>query len=139
MKPDVAVRARDALTRARELALEAMAGRATNDSGWKATLDRELARLRKEAATSRAPVTFKLSGHESAREVSVVGAFNDWTPGSDPLHRDGVVWVGRAEVEPGRQPYKFWVDGDWLTDPSNADHEVDSNGYTNSVLTVRGG
>lgn len=49
----------------------------------------------------------------SAREVSVLGDFNDWREAANPLSRapGSTVWEAWIAVEPGRYRYAFLVDG----------------------------
>lgn len=73
----------------------------------------------------------------NVRRVSVAGSFNGWNPDADRMERDDD-GVFRAElpIPPGEWTYKFVVDGDWISDPSNP--RVDTSGYGNSMLTVPG-
>ncbi len=72
-----------------------------------------------------------------AAAVSVVGDFNGWSPDATPLVRnqDGL-WSATVALPPGRQAYRFVVDGEWLEDPDNGDREADPFGGFNSVVTV---
>jgi len=48
----------------------------------------------------------------NAQAVSVIGAWNQWTPSADPLHRrddHSGVWQGRVRVLAHGNPYKFHV------------------------------
>ena len=53
-----------------------------------------------------------------AKEVTVMGDFNDWNPAANPLRRqpDGA-WVGQANLGAGHHHYLFLVDGQWCADP----------------------
>ncbi len=73
-----------------------------------------------------------------AREVSLVGDFNGWTPGATPLTGQGVegVWTTSVRVTPGRHEYAFIVDGErWVADPY-ATTVNDEFGTSSSVLHV---
>jgi len=88
---------------------------------------------------ARPPIAFSYTppeGH-SVRSVSVAGSFNGWNAGADPMERgdDGVFRI-EMPVPPGEWTYKFVVDGDWISDPSNP--RQDTSGYGNSLLTVPG-
>ena len=65
----------------------------------------------------------------------MAGSFNDWSAEANRLVRRGDIWVGTAEVEPGKVGYKFVVDGQWMLDPANTRTEGYGQ-YQNSVLTV---
>jgi 1,4-alpha-glucan branching enzyme len=53
-----------------------------------------------------------------ARSVAVVGDFNQWDPGANPMTRmpDGQ-WVARLELRHGHYRYLFLVDGQARLDP----------------------
>jgi hypothetical protein len=64
-------------------------------------------------------VVFRLDAPD-AREVSLVGSFNDWQEGATPMRRARCgVWSAAVPLESGRWPYLFAVDGDWIRDPDN--------------------
>lgn len=136
--PDIKCRPAEALEHARIAALDRMLQRRDHDPEWRAGLERQRAALLSEMAgrTPPAPVTFRLAGFPLAKEVSVVGTFNAWSPHSDPLPRLGDCWEARVPVDPGRHEYKFWVDGEWLPDPGNPTTRVDDQGNTNSLIQV---
>ena len=46
-----------------------------------------------------------------ARRVAVVGDFNGWDPGQNPLRRHGEVWRTDLQLGPGRHQIMLWVDG----------------------------
>jgi 1,4-alpha-glucan branching enzyme len=54
-----------------------------------------------------------------ANEVYLAGDFNNWNTGIHPMkkNRDGV-WKTSLPLKPGRYEYRFFVDGNWKTDPS---------------------
>lgn len=135
VSPDVEVKPARALLHAHKLALQcSLAGTAAGD-GWKEELQRVLAGVEKELAVTTHPFQFRLSGYSTASEVSVVGTFNDWTPGTNIMQRNADGWTATVELEKGKHLYKFWVDGEWLTDPSNSLTEG-AGQYTNSVLML---
>jgi 1,4-alpha-glucan branching enzyme len=75
-------------------------------------------------------VTFSLSANQPAGAVSVVGSFNDWTPGSHQLvpRRDGTRTVS-VTLPPGEHVFRYLAsDGVWFDDHS-AD-QVDGRGGT---------
>lgn len=88
-------------------------------------------------ATRAVPVqiTFDAAG---ARNVSIVGDFNDWDSSAAPLTRFGPngPWTATVKVMPGRHLYAFMVDGKLVADP-RAPHERDLDfGGDASVLMV---
>jgi hypothetical protein len=131
--PDVAVSAVRALHRAHTTALQHQIA-TTNDGVWKERLQQLLVEVEQDAPRLK-KVTFSLKGHEAAQEVSVAGTFNAWAPGANPLVRKGDAWIGEVEAGPGRQTYKFVVDGRWILDPANPRTEPDGE-YLNSLRIV---
>lgn len=83
--------------------------------------------------------TFELSGRGQAGSVSVVGAFNDWNAGANPMQRVDDGWRATMALAPGRYAYKFVVDGSWEPDPTNPQTEADGHGGYNSILQVGAG
>lgn len=78
----------------------------------------------------------------AARQVSVVGDFNDWDAHATPLRaskqRDGL-WTVDLTLAPGRHEYAFVIDGDeWVTDPAAPVATDGEFGTPNSTLTVTG-
>lgn len=65
----------------------------------------------------RVPTLFRLS-HFTADQVAVVGEFNGWSPTAHPMTRDGVEFVARIELTPGRTyRFRYLVDGErWEND-----------------------
>jgi 1,4-alpha-glucan branching enzyme len=67
-------------------------------------------------------VTFALPAHEPPGEVSVVGTFNDWTPGQHRLvrRRNGIRTVS-VTLPPGEHRFRYLATGGVWFD----DHGVD--------------
>lgn len=82
----------------------------------------------------RGNVTFRLRGYPNARVVAVAGEFNKWNQSQLLFSREGGEWVCRVQLPAGTYQYKFIVDGDWLTDPTNPLTVHDERGITNSLL-----
>lgn len=75
----------------------------------------------------------------NAREVAVVGDFNDWDPGATPLALAGGVWSRELEVPVGRHDYAFVIDGKrWVADPTAPRAPADEFGTGYSVLVAGG-
>ena len=77
--------------------------------------------------------------YPGAREISVIGTFNNWEAGATPMERDeNGIWTARFFLRAGRYTYKFLVDGKTrLPDPNSTMREADGFGGENSVLIVR--
>jgi hypothetical protein len=81
------------------------------------------------------PITFDAAG---AKNVSIVGDFNDWDGGAAPLTRFGSngPWTTTVNVTPGRHLYAFMVDGKLVADPrAPSTRDLDYGGAA-SVLMV---
>lgn len=74
-----------------------------------------------------------------AREVFVVGSFNDWDPRATPLRRDALGdWSVDVELPPGEYRYRLMVDGEWRDDPSAQQTAQNPFGGYDAVLVVSG-
>ena len=76
-----------------------------------------------------------------ARQVSLVGDFNDWNAQATPLTpvKRGGVWTITVPLKPGRYNYNFVVDGTrWMPDPAAPAAPGDDFGTPASIVTVAG-
>jgi hypothetical protein len=83
--------------------------------------------------------TFRLDGNGTAGSVYLTGDFVQWAaqpPGAVAftLGTDGA-WTVTYPFDQGTYQYKFIVDGNWITDPTNPMTVDDGMGHTNSVYT----
>lgn len=94
---------------------------------------------------SLVPITFRFPGHlvPTARQVAVVGSFNEWDPSASRLKQTGGGdWTATILLPPGRIVYGFWVDGMMWLDPADDGREPNAWGsefsvrYVDSGLTV---
>jgi 1,4-alpha-glucan branching enzyme len=73
-----------------------------------------------------------------AGKVSLCGDFNAWSTGAAPMKRqDNGVWETALVLKPGRYQYKFFVDGQWLSDPNASETEPNTFGTLNSVIQIQ--
>ena len=73
----------------------------------------------------------------NAKAVFVAGQFNNWDPTATPLKKNEAgLWSTTIALKPGKQLYKFIVDGEWRLDPKNPASEDDGSGNMNSIKTV---
>lgn len=63
-----------------------------------------------------------------AREVFLVGGFNGWRIGADPMERRGEIWTVEVELPEGEWRYAFVVDGEWRAPEGAARYEEDGFG-----------
>jgi len=72
-----------------------------------------------------------------AKQVFLVGDFNQWNPKSHPMKKsEGGIWKRSILVEPGRYEYKFFADGHWREDSLNHDRCANTFGTYNCVIDV---
>ena len=74
-----------------------------------------------------------------AKNVALVGDFNDWaregTPMTDP--DENGVWTVSVPLQPGRYQYKFLVNGKtWVVEPDAPAYHPDGFGGRNSLLEI---
>ena len=79
---------------------------------------------------------------DAAGDVRIAGDFNGWVPDKDVRSRveaEGPhrVWTKVLLLPPGTYQYRYVVDGEWRTDPSNPESTPGPMGQPNSVLHVR--
>ncbi len=92
------------------------------------------------APDSLTPVQFVLI-MPSAESVALVGDFNDWNVGAEPLQQASAegVWSVTVPLAPGRYRYTFVVNGNrWIADPAAPTTVEDDFGRPNSIITVAG-
>lgn len=80
---------------------------------------------------------FRLNGYDNARSVTITGNFCDWVEPGFPLYRSAEGWQLPLYLPPGKNTYKFVVDGEWLRDPENQLWEENEYNTGNSVLWMK--
>lgn len=90
-----------------------------------------------EAEEQRKEVVLELE-HPGAKDVCVVGSFNNWETGASKMQLGpNGIWKIRMFLPPGSYPYKFIVDGETkIPDPKARRLEPDGFGGMNSILVV---
>jgi len=81
-------------------------------------------------------ITFELQGRNNARNAVLTGSFINWNRKGIPMMRSGDKWKLDAYLATGTWTYKFIVDNEWITDPSNKDVRSDAWGNMNSFLSI---
>ena len=88
-------------------------------------------------ASPRVKVSFVLLDL-GAKQVSLCGDFNGWSPDATPMRRNSSGhWEMTVDLAPGRHQYKFIVDGGWVPDPRAHENVWNQHGTLNSVIEVR--
>ena len=72
-----------------------------------------------------------------AREVFLVGEFNQWDTRSLPMRKDEEgIWRLMVELNPGSYEFKFFVDGAWFEDLTGAQLVPNPFGTQNYVVGI---
>jgi 1,4-alpha-glucan branching enzyme len=82
------------------------------------------------------PVNFVCNAPQ-ARQVTLLGEFNNWNPESHPMERrpDGA-WVLQLQLHHGHHQYRFMVDGQPELDPKASGVARDPKGQRASLIAV---
>jgi len=82
-------------------------------------------------------VVFSLEAPADAT-VQIAGDFNNWVPES--LYRSNLhgksLWHKAITLKPGAYAYKYVLNGNWISDPTNDDTVDDRRGGKNSLIQV---
>jgi len=79
---------------------------------------------------------FELEGYTDAKKVVLSGSFNDWNEKAPKMARTNNGWAIPVYLKQGTYNYKFIVDKEWITDPSNPKTRTNGMGNENSVLSI---
>ncbi|MBV9962793.1 MAG: hypothetical protein JO072_11140 [Parafilimonas sp.] len=80
--------------------------------------------------------TFRLKGYGKAGSVFLAGDFNNWSPQTLRMIKDGDDWIFSVHLSAGKHQYKFIVDGEWIIDPANKLWEQNEYGTGNSIIWI---
>lgn len=84
----------------------------------------------------RRKITFSFESSD-AKEVVLMGNFNNWNPKKHPMKKDmNGKWTKAVLLPPGQYEYKFLVDGNWKQDPRNDRICPNNFGTYNSVFNI---
>jgi 1,4-alpha-glucan branching enzyme len=82
--------------------------------------------------------TFSLEAND-AKEVFLVGDFNNWSLEKHPMRKDkNGAWNKQVMLSTGDHEYKFVVDGQWKEDPRNNRRSPNYFGSYNSIVSLPG-
>ncbi len=79
---------------------------------------------------------FTLKGYPDAQRVALAGNFNGWNRSELLMEKTRGGWKLPYAMTPGMYEYKFVVDGEWITDPSNP-LKTGPGDMANSVLVFQ--
>jgi len=71
-----------------------------------------------------------------ARNVALVGDFNNWDYTKTLKKDKDGNWKARLELEPGKYEYRYLVDGEWQNDPQCHNFAPNQFGTQNCILEV---
>jgi 1,4-alpha-glucan branching enzyme len=92
--------------------------------------------IKSESKIKRCKVTFSLTSPD-AKEVILMGDFNQWNPKKHPMKKDdNGVWGKTTMLFPGRYEYRFLVDNRWKNDTKNKQVCSNSFGSKNNFIVV---
>lgn len=86
---------------------------------------------------SKGNTTFQLQGFNDAKEVYIVGNFNNWNMFGTPLVKTKNGWECKIDLPKGKYIYKYIVDGDWTADPSTPIQKLLKDGKGHAGLTEK--
>lgn len=78
---------------------------------------------------------FTLNGYRNAKQVILSGDFNNWSPEALKMQKTATGWELPYVLSTGNYQYKFIIDGQWVTDPSNP-YYAQQGGEQNSLLSI---
>ncbi len=79
---------------------------------------------------------FRLKTPANVKKVIVTGNFTGWSESNYQMLRKEGTWVFPIHLDPGKQVYKFIVDGKWFLDPANPLFEGNEYDTGNSILWI---
>lgn len=78
-----------------------------------------MAKVEPKKKIKRQKITFSFDSSD-AKEVILMGDFNNWNSKKHPMKKDdNGKWTRAVLLPPGQYEYKFLVDGQWKEDPQN--------------------
>lgn len=80
--------------------------------------------------------TFELVGFQNAKEVSLIGNFNNWDMFSLPMYKTTDGWETKIDLSKGKYFYKFIVDEHWTNNPETPKEELAKDGQGHAGLTI---
>ena len=87
-------------------------------------------------AVNKNGTVFVCEINPEAKEVYLVGEFNNWDPQVDRMVKRKGAFQKTLYLSPGKYQYKFLIDGVWHTDPTAAEQLPNHVGTMNSVIRV---
>ena len=97
-----------------------------------------MAKVEPKKKIKRQKISFSFES-SNAKEVILMGDFNNWNPKKRPMKKDdNGKWTKAVILPPGQYEYKFLVDGQWKEDPQNDQTCLNGFGTYNNVFNLTG-
>jgi len=92
----------------------------------------------KGKSAGKVKVTFVIPGNPEQSTVSVVGDFNDWTPGKNKLvKRNNGTRSVSVQLDEGKSyRFRYFADGDWFNDEAADAYEQGEHGSDDCILNL---
>jgi len=95
-----------------------------------------MAKVEPKKKIKRQKITFSFESSD-AKEVILMGDFNNWNSKKHPMKKDdNGKWTRAVLLPPGQYEYKFLVDGQWKEDPQNDRICSNKFGSYNNVVNL---
>ena len=95
-----------------------------------------MAKVEPKKKIKRRKISFSFESSD-AKEVILMGDFNNWNPKKHPMKKDdNGKWTKAVLLPPGQYEYKFLVDGQWKEDPQNDRIRPNKFGTYNNVFKL---
>jgi 1,4-alpha-glucan branching enzyme len=95
---------------------------------------RRMAREKSSGTAKRRRVTFSFESMD-AKNVTLMGDFNNWNPKTHPMKSDGKgAWKKTVMLFPDRYEYRFLVDGQWCNDHTENVCPNEFGSYNNYIV-----
>jgi len=95
-----------------------------------------MAKVKPKKNIKRRKISFSFESSD-AKEVILMGDFNNWNPKKHPMKKDdNGKWTKAVILPPGQYEYKFLVDGQWKQDPQNNRICPNNLGTYNNVFNL---
>ena len=107
-----------------------------NDKRLKYADPQRNAQKKAKTATTSNSTVFVCGIKPTAKEVYLVGEFNNWNPQSDRMVKKKGVFQKTVRLAPGEYQSTFLVDGEWHCDPEATAQVPNEFGTTNSLIRV---
>jgi len=83
-------------------------------------------------------ITFLYDQNPKAQKVYLAGTFTKWDPTAIPMTKNKAgLFKVRCKLPPGQHEYKFYVDCEWVDDPTAEGKIKNSFGTYNSIIKVK--